>query len=201
MVTIDQTRKKYHGRKAETYDAIRVRQARWDIENSEVERMLRALKPHSVLDCPVGTGRFLRMYDALEVGRVWGVDTSTTMLALARKKVPSRMRKYVELTQGDATALYEREFLDKDVTVAVCVRFLDLIDEEAMRSVVRELCRVARRAVILTIRLGDVYVNKSNTATHSRKKFFALVNRLGWSVLETVPVLRAGWTIVRLGRD
>ena len=195
MVTIDQTRKKYHGRKAATYDEIRRRQRRWKIENETVERMLRQLSPINVLDCPVGTGRFLAVYRALGC-TVLGIDASRSMINLARKKL--RGHGYTTLEVGDATAT---DLRDRSYDTVVCVRFLDLIDEAAMRAVMRELCRVAGRAVILTIRLGPQYVNKSNTATHSGNKFMLMVRRLGWRVEESVPVLNAGWTIMRLGRN
>ena len=196
MVTIDQTRRKYRGRKAETYDEVRVRQTRWVFENREVERMLRELAPVSVLDCPVGTGRFLDLYHSIGA-TVVGIDVSDEMLSLARKKMGKRISKNALLT-GDAANI---DASDRLFDAAVCVRFLDLIDQDAMRAVMRELTRVARRAIILTIRLGEAYHNKSNTATHDRRRWFALVNRLGWSVVETVQFRDAGWTIARLQRD
>lgn len=200
MVSITQTARKYHGRKAATYDEIRTKQQRWTLENDAVDKLLRKLKPvSSVLDVPVGTGRFLPLYEVLSVATVFGVDVSEEMLALARQKVTRRMRQNatVELALGDATKL---DASDATVDVVVCVRFLDLIDEEAMRKVVTELCRVARRGVILTIRLGDAYVPKTNTAEHDRAAFNRLVKKLGWRVEESIPIFDAGWTVMRLGR-
>lgn len=200
MVSIAQTSRKYRGRKAETYEAVRRTQRRWKIENEVVERMLRELRPGSVLDCPVGTGRFLPLYRELSVPTVHCVDVSEEMLALARKKKMRwgvLHRDRVILEQGDASKLrWGEDTLD----VVVCVRFLDLIEEEALRRVVRELCRVARRAVILTVRLGESYVPKSNTATHHAARFARLVASCGFRVGELVPVLSAGWSIVRLER-
>lgn len=196
MVSIEQTTRKYHGRKAATYESIRTRQQRWSWESEHAERMLRALSPIDVLDCPVGTGRFLRLYKRLGVASVLGVDASSSMLALARRRTQVSDR-HVSLVEGDATALRSE---DRSWDVAVCVRFLDLIDEDAMRRVVRELCRVAHRAVILTVRLGEVYVPKSNTATHDRRKFHALVRRLGFDATEAVQFREAGWYMITLTR-
>ena len=118
------------------------------------------------------------------------------MLALAKRKL--KRGDQVELMVGDATKI---DASDRTWDVAVCVRFLDLIDEEAMRRVVTELCRVARRAVILTIRFSaGAYRPKVNTAEHDRRKFNALVTRLKWRVSESVPFRDAGWEIVRLER-
>lgn len=195
MVSIKQTAKKYHGRKAETYDAIREKQGRWRLENEAVERMLAGVTGH-VLDCPVGTGRFLPLYKRLKVRQVMGVDASESMLALAADKAAAAPRG-VLFRLGDAARLPDP---DEWFDVAVCVRFLDLIEEEAMRGVVRELLRVTRDRVILTIRLGDAYVAKVNTATHQRKGFLSLISKQGWRVAEEVPIFRAGWTVMCLRR-
>jgi ubiquinone/menaquinone biosynthesis C-methylase UbiE len=194
MVSIAQTSRKYRGRKAETYDEVREKQARWKLENEVVERWLHDLKPNSVLDCPVGTGRFLAAYRATGVRAVRGIDASDEMIALAKKKGAGPR---VVLEVGDATATGMQ---DATFDCVVCVRFLDLIDEEAMRRVLTEMCRVARRAVLLTIRLGDKYVPKANTAEHDRKKFHALVRKLGWQIDFCEQFRDAGWEIIRLGR-
>lgn len=198
MVSLKQTSLKYHGRKAETYDEIRTKQKRWHVENETVARML-PLDTHSVLDMPVGTGRFLPLYVERKIGVVSGIDISEEMIALARKKVPRRKPSdvIIDLSVGDAQ---KTKFDDRGVDVAVCVRFLDLIDEDAMRAVLIELARVTKRAIILTIRLGDAYLPKSNTAEHDRKKFNALVKRLGFAVTGTERFREGSWHILKLER-
>lgn len=195
MVSIRQTTLKYRGQKAATYELVRRKQARWHWEEEHVSRMLRALRPSSVLDCPVGTGRFLPLYGAL-AAHVLGLDASEEMLALARAKKRRHAGRH-QLEIGDAAST---GCDDGRYDVVVCVRFLDLIDEEAMRAVMRELCRVARRAVVLTIRLGDAYVPKSNTATHDKKKFAALVRRLGFVMTDIVSFRDAGWMLMTIER-
>lgn len=200
MVSIEQTSRKYRGRKAQTYEDVRRRQERWAIENEAVQRYLTELRPTGVLDCPVGTGRFLRLYEKLSVQEIICVDISEEMLALARQKRmrgAARWTSSVHFLVGDAR---EHDCVDRRVDVAVCVRFLDLIDEEAMRAVMRETCRVARRAVVLTIRLGERYVPKTNTATHDRKKFYRLVRSLGMEIAHATPVFRQGWEVMMLRR-
>jgi ubiquinone/menaquinone biosynthesis C-methylase UbiE len=199
MVSIRQTTLKYRGQKAVTYETIRRKQARWHWEEEHVSRMLHALRPISVLDCPVGTGRFIPLYGAMSIGTVCGIDASEEMLTLARRKISRRMRANttVSMFRGDASRI---DGSDSTYDVVVCVRFLDLIDEEAMREVVRELCRVARRAVVLTIRLGPAYVPKSNTATHARAKFLALVRRLGFALADSIEFRDAGWTLMTITR-
>jgi len=195
MVSIAQTAKKYRGRKAETYDEVRQKQERWRIENETVERMLRVLRPRSVLDVPVGTGRFLDLYHELNVRSVKGIDVSGEMLALAARKIKPGSRVVLHLGHAEDTGMQDATF-----DAVVCVRFLDLIDEDAMRAVVREICRVARVAVILTIRFGSKYVPKANTAEHDRRRFMALIKGLGWKVDHVVPFRDAGWEILKLTR-
>lgn len=200
-VSIAKTTRKYHGRKAETYEAIRTKQERWHLENEVVSRMMAGVSTGPVLDVPVGTGRFLELYEKLAVS-VIGIDASDTMLKIAEKKIRAsaklrRRASAIELKVGDAAKL---DLRNREAQASVCVRFLDLIDEHAMREVVCELCRVTRRRIVLTIRLGPRYVPKSNTAVHDEKKFRRLVESLGWHVAETVPFREQGWNIIRLER-
>jgi 2-polyprenyl-3-methyl-5-hydroxy-6-metoxy-1,4-benzoquinol methylase len=193
-VSIDSTTKKYHGRKAETYEEIRVKQERWDIENAEVKRMLKTIRPKSVLDVPCGTGRFIRTYDTLGVKDVTAIDVSDSMLALAKKKM-SRVKStmYVDFVCRDV-----REMTDLRVDVSVCVRFLDLIDDVAMRSVLKTLFRCTDRAILCTIRLGESYIPKSNTATHDKARFLRTVTKAGWQVQEDFPIFNQGWSLLHL---
>lgn len=191
MVSLEATSRKYRGKTASGYEAKRRKQMRWHLENEAVEKFIEGASG-SVLDVPVGTGRFLPLYERMLSGmEAVGVDISEEMLALARRKSD------FPLEVGDATKL---RFTDATFDVVVCVRFLDLIDEAAMCKVVTELCRVARERIILTIRLGEKYIPKSNTATHDEKKFLALIRRLGWIIAGDVPVFRAGWHVFKLER-
>lgn len=209
-VSIETTSRKYRNSKARTYDAIRKKQERWHLENKYVETMLTTLHPRSVLDVPVGTGRFFSLYRKLGVERVAGVDSSDEMLALAAKKLKGE----TVLRQASGAQVYtlggkmewlleQRDARDlsefKKFDAAVCVRFLDLIDEKAMRAVVRELCRLCD-AVIFTIRFGEKYVPKANTAEHDEKKFWRLVRELGFARAEEYPIFKAGWRVCMIRR-
>lgn len=192
----ERTARKYRGRKAATYDAVRTKQRRWHLENEAVAEMTAHLKPGDlVLDCPVGTGRYLKLWSERGL-RVRGIDASEEMIAIARRKLARiKNARTTDLAVGDAA---NTGMSDDSCSAAVCVRFLDLIDEKAMRAVVKEMTRVARHTIVLTIRLGDAYVEKSNTATHDRRKFFSLVRTCGWQVAADAPVFDAGWHVLRL---
>jgi ubiquinone/menaquinone biosynthesis C-methylase UbiE len=188
MVSIDVTSKRYRGKMAANYEAKRMKQERWHLENGIVQAMLE-LKKGTLLDVPVGTGRFLEFCSSKGF-KITGVDSSQEMLDYANQKVALCV-----LEIGNATAL---RFKDKSFDHAICIRFLDLIDEPAMQKVVKELCRVTKKTIVATIRFGDKYVPKSNTATHDRRKFMALVKRCGWTIAEDHLVFKQGWSVLRL---
>lgn len=195
MVSYEATRRKYRGKTAEGYEAKRRPQTRWALENQTVERFMDGMQNGTVLDIPVGTGRFLKLYATMKM-RVVGVDVSDEMLKLCRKKAESRLPS-VSLEVGDATALTQK---DRSHDVAVCVRLLDLIPEDAMHAVLSEICRVARKRVILTIRVGRRYTPKVNTAVHDEAKFQAAVKRHGFAITEEQPIFKQGWRVMQLDR-
>lgn len=193
-VSIEATSRKYRGRKAETYEDVRTKQIRWQKENDAVEQMMVDLPRNAtVLDCPVGTGRFIPMLTSMGY-RVHGIDVSEEMLALAKNKIKNGKRVTLERRSADDLGALEAD-------AALCIRFLDLIDERAMRRVMNELMRVARSRIVLTIRLGEKYVPKSNTATHDERRFLTLVKKGGWRVTKSVSIFKAGWAVIKLERQ
>lgn len=195
-VTIDKTAKKYHGAMAANYETKRTKQERWDLENAAVAEMLAKLKPKTVLDVPVGTGRFIPVYDKLKVKDVTAIDVSDTMLDLAKKKMKKvKSKLYVDFVCKDVRKLKYNKSEGKP-DVSVCVRFLDLIDEKAMQEVMIKLMELTGKAIITTIRFGPKYKPKSNTAEHDEQKFRAMVKKRGWKIVKSVPVFKAGWHIL-----
>jgi ubiquinone/menaquinone biosynthesis C-methylase UbiE len=188
MTLTDRTKVKYKGAMSANYETKRMKQERWHWENQVVQAMLE-LQKGSLLDVPVGTGRFLE-FCSKKGFQITGIDSSLEMLSQAQDKgIPCT------LELGDATDLI---FKDKNFDHAICIRFLDLIDAPAMYQVVRELCRVTKKTIICTIRFGDAYVQKVNTATHDKKKFLALIKRCGWTIAEEHPFRKQGWNVLRL---
>ena len=207
MVSIEQTSKKYFGKKAATYEEVRTKQRRWTLENQWVEQLMEdAVVGTSLLDVPCGTGRFFPLWH-LRGLQVTGVDISSEMLEQARdalKKAPALYRAARDLSwlttvEADVRA-YCKAQPDRSFDSTVCVRFLDLIDEAAMRTVLTEFCRITRERIIITIRFGDKYVPKSNTAEHDRAKFFRFVKRFGWQAVQEIPVFTLGWSVLLLKR-
>jgi hypothetical protein len=60
------------------------------------------------------------------------------------------------------------------------------------------LMQAASHTIVLTIRLGESYVLKSNTATHDTKRFKRLVSNHGWKIVEDVPIFTKGWHVLKL---
>lgn len=143
----------YEGSIVRDYDRKRKRQAGWQAEQDALTRFLRkaSLRTGSlVLDIPVGTGRFLDTYARLGY-RVLGIDISADMLDAARHRSRAAGLQDAVFEFGDATQL---RLGDKSVDLAVSVRFLNHMELETVRSVIAELARVAKRFLILHIRIA-----------------------------------------------
>lgn len=140
-------KEKYHGSMSQTYDESRVGTPGWDRENTVIAELLSEFSPGtSVLDIPVGTGRFLALY-ASRGFKVTGVDVSASMLTVAAEKVKSDWTA-VTLSEGDIFAL---ESPPDEFDVALCIRFMHWVDRDSLRSALSELARVTRRAIIVYI--------------------------------------------------
>lgn len=135
---------RYTGPVAQQYDARRAGTAKWQKEQDLVERILRQLPPgSSVVDIPVGTGRFLPVYRQLGIAAT-GMDVSPDMLARAREKCGEAALRLSDIRRIDAS--------DGEYDAAVCVRFLNWVDAAALTAAVGELARVSRQHVVLSVR-------------------------------------------------
>ncbi len=101
-----------------------------------------------VLDVPCGAGRWTSLLRRAG-GRYLGVDLSLPMLRVCREAEGIQGR----LVQASAWAL---PLEDREADLAACLRLLHHVrEEEGRRALVRELCRVAERALLLTFLDGD----------------------------------------------
>lgn len=193
MVSAEHSAKKYAGKMAENYDTVRNKQERWHEEDRIVTAMLtsivKANNYKTVLDAPVGTGRFFALYRKLGLKGV-GLDSSSAMLGAAKRKRPG-----LKLEQAD---IRKMPLQTGSMDVCVCIRYLNLVPDDAMRDSMAEIVRVVRKHIILTIRLGAEYEPKSNTATHDQRKFEALCKRLGFNITERQPIFQQGWFVLLL---
>jgi SAM-dependent methyltransferase len=129
------------GRLAPVYDRIRPVDDNWrrvyDLVLAEAD-----LHGRRVLDLGCGTGRLSKELAEGGVAKVWGVDASQEMLAVARQNVPNG----VGLKEGRAEQLPFRDaWFDRVVMWLVC----HLVDRPAaFREVARVLVPEGRLAVV-----------------------------------------------------
>lgn len=140
--------RRYRGTTATHYEEERVGEPSWAREQAAVSSMLEVFPKYGTLiDVPVGTGRFFEFYQARGLHPT-GIDVSVDMLTQARQKA-ERLGLAVLLEEGDIRRLrFPNEVFDG----AVCIRLLNLIDFSDVVQAVRELARVSKRHVILGVR-------------------------------------------------
>ena len=141
----------YYGDMAALYDAERTDSKRWRREQAAVEAFLDRLpRDLSVLDVPVGTGRYLPLYQA-RGHRATGFDASHEMLAETRKRAEA-LGVELPLDQGDATKL---PYDDGQFDLVVSTRFLrHVLPFELARVSLAEMARVTRGHAIIEMGLS-----------------------------------------------
>lgn len=139
---------RYRGQVASRYDARRSTKTKWLREQDAVAQLLARLPAgSSLLDVPVGTGRFIDLYQSCGLAAT-GIDVSADMLAEAARKAQP-LGYAMALRQGDIRRI---DSPDASFDTVLCVRFLNWVDTATLGSVLDELTRVSRRRLILSIR-------------------------------------------------
>lgn len=145
---------KYHARwgykdkTAEDYDRKRSKRKKWKREMAAIQTLASEFEPGaSVLDIPLGTGRFLPLYSA-GGHAVYGIDISGDMLRQAVEKKSSHHNN-VYMVMGEAEHI---PLPDNSIDYAVCIRLLNWVTKPVFNEVVKELLRVARKGIILGYR-------------------------------------------------
>lgn len=140
----DRVARRYRGKGATNYDAKRAYKEKWRLENEGVELLLRfPMDLHdeherTLLDVPVGTGRFQYLYEREGI-KATGIDTSKDMLEEARKKGMAELRK------GDIRKL---PFPDDSFDVALCMRLFPWFEPQEVAQSLKELARVVRVLIV-----------------------------------------------------
>lgn len=132
---------------AERFDAARFGGPIGTLIAEAQERVLTGfLKPASgmeILDVGTGTGRAAILL-ARKGARVTGIDASAEMLTVAARRAQAEPQLPLTFARGDAHTL---AFPDRSFDAAVCLRVV--MHTPDWRRVIGELCRVARRQVVL----------------------------------------------------
>jgi SAM-dependent methyltransferase len=108
------------GSLARTYDELRPADELWH-ESMELLVQLGDLRGRRVLEVGCGTGRFAALLAERHACRVWGVDVSAEMLAVARQRVP----RGVGLKLAAAEDLPFRDGTFERVVMTLVVHHLD----------------------------------------------------------------------------
>lgn len=147
----------YYGRKARNYEARRMKQDWWHVEQAEMDSLLDQLpRTMRVLDVPFGTGRFAEMY--LERGhQVHGLDSSQAMLNQAGHSLGD---KFARCNTKIGSAM-ELPYQDGEFDLVVSTRFLrDIIVYRDAKKAIAEFARVTCKFAIL--QLGQTTLSKGN---------------------------------------
>lgn len=173
--------------RADQYEARASARRLWDVENKAVAGLLLSVeRGKSVLDIPVGTGRFLPIYAELGLD-VTGFDASPNMLKWAKDRGAG--------ARLEVASVFEIPADDGAFDVTVCVRLMHLIDHSDFVLALREIQRVTRERIILTVRLGGERAER-----HGPDRAKALAQSLGdWRVVSNVAML-GDWHLVDLCR-
>ncbi|MFD2111555.1 class I SAM-dependent methyltransferase [Thiorhodococcus fuscus] len=134
------------------YDEERSVEKKWSTELAIISKIVAKIDPEaSILDVPLGTGRFLKIYG--EKGRriLVGADISMDMLLQARRKTESQpTTNRAWMIVGDAESLPMK---DHSIDYVVCIRFLNWLSGAHLDKVLTECQRVARRGLIVGVRV------------------------------------------------
>ena len=112
--------RRYSSRGARRYEARRGGK-RWDAEARAFERLFKRVNPRSVLDCPVGTGRWFELFRQ-HGAKVVGIDISQNMLNEAARKFPDSAD--IRLERRDVLNPREQSGLGSGYDLIVCTRFV-----------------------------------------------------------------------------
>jgi ubiquinone/menaquinone biosynthesis C-methylase UbiE len=191
---------KYFGEVATGYDAKRLEQPKWHVEQRIIERMLSDFPAGSwVVDAPCGTGRFFPLYEKKRFV-VRGVDISPDMLKEAGSKIKEPTAEVDgEKMWGWRIANIIESGLgleDSSVDVAVSCRFTRWVmgqyGPDGIKKLLGELQRVARAKVIFTARVEN----------HPHCVPLSLIEESiapGWAIHENAEGYEAAYRIICLG--
>lgn len=180
--------KRYRGKGATGYEARRQGKRKWILENEGTAFLLPdGIK--TVLDVPIGTGRFHEIYE--ERGLiVTGVDTSPDMLKEAKKK------GFSDLHLGD---IRNMNFPSKCFDVSVCIRLFAWFEPDAVLAAMKEMARVSD-TLIINIRTNEneSFCKNESLWNHYRPDFKEWVNQIGYEIDAVFPIGDNGNDIYRL---
>lgn len=183
--------RKYFGKVADDYETKRADKPKWIQEDLTLKQLLSDWPEGTkIIDCPVGTGRFIPYYRQRNF-EVVGVDVSHDMVKKARTKVGADSILFQEGNILRLSAQYAAGAFD----LAIAIRIMNLIDPKDMVLALQQLQHVARRGVIFNLR-----VNHPET-THQHPQDMAEVEKAllpGWWISYNEPIHEHDFRMIAL---
>lgn len=153
----------YYGQTAKDYEAKR-QGITWELEDQFLIAGLDGVK--SVLDCPVGTGRFLPFYQERNIKCV-GVDISQDMLNQASKKGCGKLVK---------RSIFD---LKHKAEMGVCFRMFQWLTLDECKLAIKAFDRCVDR-IMLTVQIGKP--KAGGTIVHP-ESWYKLIDH--WKIVRT----------------
>ncbi len=186
--------KRFFGKRAEGYDERRSGRPHWAIEHAAVYAMLVGFpEGASVLDMPVGTGRYAPIYKTLGLMAI-GIDASEDMLTVAKQKIDA-LGFTMDLIRGDALDL---PIADETFDAVVCSRLVNWFLPSEMKLAVVEMVRVMKTRLIITVEFG-ARKQESGNNPHDPKLFAEALHTAG-AVEERRIEIEKNYFMIQAGR-
>jgi SAM-dependent methyltransferase len=163
----------YRGDIVTTYEIDRKRDGFWHKENRILKKLLKKYVPASVLDLPVGTGRFFNIYKRFDfIETVVGSDISEDMISYSRQKVINmHLDKKITLKTGDA------ESLDiQPLECIVCFRLAHLLPDNILSNVITNFTKITTKYIFFQI--YDLILEKERKIMNIENIFYTIFNKI-----------------------
>lgn len=167
---------KYTGSAASNYNKERELEIKWHNEQEAVRNFLFDIAANcniqSVLDTPVGTGRFFPFYKQLNIS-VIGIDISEDMLAQSKEEAERNDLQCV-LSQQDIVDIN----LNQRIDIIVCTRFMNWLDFNLFEKCLGQLSKLMSEHLIIGVRVFTPINN-----FFSYKYFIIRLSRFGKRIM------------------
>jgi hypothetical protein len=180
---------RYRNDEARLYEERRSANPKWQFEHEALRRVLQthAARIRSIIDAPVGTGRFLDLYrQCAGDATIHGFDASPDMLQMARHRAESDR---VVLQKADII----NEPLSAHADLVVCYRFLNLVPWDAAVATLRHLFAAADQLLVVAIRTvpddydGPTFI-EDKIHLHRQTEFEHLCAEQGATILDMARI-------------
>jgi ubiquinone/menaquinone biosynthesis C-methylase UbiE len=189
MNRTEKTALKYRGDIAKGYDERRASQIKWKREHEIISDWLKRYEyGTTILDCPVGTGRFVHLYEKFGLCAM-GIDISEDMLSQAMSKDGADRMQFRLGSIFDIGQVYPN--------VTLAIRIMNLIELKDMQRALIELQRVTQKDIIFNLR-----EKRPGGRWKHAHPLSAVESALQpwWTIAENVPIHEDDFRMIKLSR-